>query len=474
MEIKITKSDVTWSYVAQFFNLGSGLFVLPLVLHMLSTEEIAMNYLMMTVGTMVSLIDFGFAPQFGRNFSYVFSGAKNLKKEGVENEIGEEVDFHLLRNLIDVAKRVYFYMSFLVLLLMMTFGTWYIYKVTGGFMLVENSLFVWILYTISTFFNIYFLYYSSLLTGRGFVKEEKIAILAARITYVILAFVFLLSGLGLLGLCIANLLSPFVSRFLFYKYFYDEEIKKGLRSNKSTKGELKELFYVVFYNAKKLGINFVGAYAITKFGMFIAGLYLSLSEISSYGLMLQLVAIISGVSGTFYTSMFPYLTSLVLNKDFKRLLLDFSWTMNVFYLIFVGCSICLILLGPICLDIIGSNAKLPSFLIMVLFLFITFLEQNHSLFATQITAGNKVPFVKAGLLSGFFICLGDFLVLHFTSLGLLGIVLVQGCVQICYNNWFWPRYVCRELGVSFCQFVFIGCRESLKKIILYEKRISCF
>ena len=75
-----------WSYIAQFFNVGAGFITLPLVLNKLSTEEIAMNYLMMTIGAMVALIDFGFSPQFGRNISYVFSGAQTLEKEGRARE----------------------------------------------------------------------------------------------------------------------------------------------------------------------------------------------------------------------------------------------------------------------------------------------------------------------------------------------------------------------------------------------------
>ncbi len=87
MSIKVSKSDVIWSYIAQFFSLGSGLITLPLVLHLLSTEEIAMNYLMMTVAAMVVMVDFGFSPQFGRNFTYVFSGAQRLEKEGLSSKV---------------------------------------------------------------------------------------------------------------------------------------------------------------------------------------------------------------------------------------------------------------------------------------------------------------------------------------------------------------------------------------------------
>lgn len=191
MDISVSKADVIWSYLAQFFNIGAGFITLPLILNMLSTEEIAMNYLMLTVGSMVALIDFGFAPQFGRNITYVFSGAQTLEKNGLNGYVESTVNYHLLKNLIVVAKKVYIYMSIIVLCLMMTFGTWYIYSVTEGFTLVPHSFFIWALYSVSTFFNIYFFYYSSLLTGRGQIQESKKALLAQKVTYIVLTYCFL-------------------------------------------------------------------------------------------------------------------------------------------------------------------------------------------------------------------------------------------------------------------------------------------
>ena len=156
MDIIISKSDVVWSYIAHFFRIGTGVLTLPLILHMLSTEEIAMNYLMMTIGTMVAIIDFGFAPQFGRNITYVFSGAQQLEKEGLNTDVGNSINYHLLQCLIDVAKKVYGYMSIIVLILLLTGGTFYMYKVTEGFTSVKNSCLIWIIYSISTCFNVYF------------------------------------------------------------------------------------------------------------------------------------------------------------------------------------------------------------------------------------------------------------------------------------------------------------------------------
>ena len=466
MEVKVSKKDVIWSYIALFFNIGAGLIVLPLILHMLSTEEIALNYLMLTFGSMVALIDFGFAPQFGRNITYVFSGAQDLKKEGLTESTGEEINYQLLKNLIDVAKRVYFYLSIIVLLILLTFGTAYIYYVTKGFTIVDNSFLIWVIYSISTYFNIYFYYYSSLLTGRGLIMESKKAMMLQKIVYIIISYALLLSGFGLLGVCIANLISPFVNRWLCYHYFYDNDLKIKLSQYISEKDEIKQLFSVIWYNAKKLGINFLGAYAITKFSMFVAGIYLSAADVSSYGLMIQVVTIATGVSTAFFTSYVPKISSLRVSGNRNNLIKTFAFSMDTFYLLFIICSFLIVLAGPTALKIIGSNATLPTDLILITFLLITLLENNHANFATYITTGNDVPFVTAALLSGFFICLLDFVVLQFTTLGLLGIVLVQGLVQLCYNNWYWPRSVCKDMGISYFSLLLIGFSETTIRLSL--------
>lgn len=465
MNITLSKSDVIWSYLAQFFNIGSGLITLPLVLRMLSTEEIAMNYLMLTIGTMVALIDFGFAPQFGRNVSYVYSGAQELVREGIRQEkVTNVINYHLLKCLIDVAKMVYRYMSLIVLFIMLTFGTLYIYKVTDGFSNVNNSILIWVVFSVSTYFNIYFCYYISLLTGRGLVKESKIATLASRISYILLSYVLILSGLGLLGLCISNLLSPFLSRAICYYYFYDNQLKRELNCHNSSKEERKELFSVIWYNAKKLGVNFVGSYAILKFSMFIVGLYLVASDVASYGLMMQFVDIIGMISSTFFYSMIPNLTSYRVNNQLDELISSFSMSMIVYYILYISLSIGMVVLGPWLLNLIGSNAVLPSLKVLLIYLIVIFFEKNQGNFATLIAIDNKVPFVKAALLSGLAICIGDLLILQFTNLGLLGIVLVQGIVQLSYNYWRWPLSVFREYNISGYSFICQGVNKMCSKI----------
>ena len=58
MNISLSKNDIIWGYFAQFFSIASGIITLPLILRMLSAEEIGMNYLMLTIGSLVALFWF--------------------------------------------------------------------------------------------------------------------------------------------------------------------------------------------------------------------------------------------------------------------------------------------------------------------------------------------------------------------------------------------------------------------------------
>ena len=292
-KIEITKKDILWGYAGQFFMIGSGLFTLPVILRMLTSEEIGMNYLMLTVSTMVSLLDFGFAGQFGLNFTLVHSGAQRLLKEGVEHRKDVTVNYHLLSVLIKTAKMVYHRLSILCAAIMLTAGTAYIYNVTEGFTNVNHSLGIWILFTVSTYFNIYFTYYSSLLRGVGYIAQISKAEILSKSTYIIICISLLYCNIGLLAVVIANFISPFVQRWYCYRSYYTDEIKEKLSQN-IDKSEIRETFNTIWYNAKRRGVNMLGSYMVNKSSMFIIGFFLPLSVIGSYGMLLQLPSILDG------------------------------------------------------------------------------------------------------------------------------------------------------------------------------------
>ena len=462
--IKVSIRDLIWSYSAQIFSSASGLITLPLILKLLSPEEVGMNYLMLSFASLVSLLDFGFTPQFSRNITYVFSGAQILKKEGVDISTNKTINYKLLLNLIYSARFIYKRLAILVIVIMSTLGTYYIYYITKGFTKVNYSFLIWCLFSIGTFFNIYYSYYSSLLLGKGLVMESNKAILFSRIIYVILTFALLYLGLGLLGIVIANLIAPFVNRYLSHKYFYTPDLLEKLSKFQISKKEKIDLLKIIWFNAKKIGLVFVGAFAINKLSIFLAGIFLGLTEIAPYGLMIQLFGLISTFSSIYNGILQPRFSSLRAGGDTVTLMKDFAFSMIVYYFLFTIGTIFLLYTGPTILFLINSSIALPNLSILLLFASIIFLEGNHSNFASLIVTSNNVPFVKSALIAGLFIGLADYFILKFTNLGILGLVLVQGLIQLAYANWKWPFEVCLAFRISFLSFLKLGTKETIVRL----------
>ena len=78
-----------------------------------------------------------------------------------------------------------------------------------------------------------------------------------------------------------------------------------------------------------------------------------------------------------------------------------------------------------------------------------FLLNQHSLYCQLIVSMNEIPYFKgyiattaAGIVLTCLFC-GP---LH---IGVWGLILGQAVPQLCYNNWYWPRYVYDKIGGSY-------------------------
>ncbi len=462
--ITINKKDIIWGYIAIIFQMASGIIVLPFVLRMLSSEEVGYNYLMLTVAQMVILFDMGFSPMFSKNISFVFSGAKELLKEGVKECESDDVDYHLLATVIAVAKRMYMRMSIIVLVLMLTGGIAYTWYVTDGYSSVKNSFVVWVIFSISTFFNVYFGYYNSFLTGRGQLAEQRKATICARIAYIAISICLLFTGMGLMSLCIANLISPFISRYMCHRAFFDNELKCSINDKIVTEDENKTTFKIIWHNTKKMCISAVGSYCINKASLFLAGLFLPLAVVGSYGLMIQLGGLIMSVAINYFVTIQPKMTYHRIKGDLTHLREEFSiGIISSLLLMLIGYAF-LVFVCPYLLTLIASNTQLPSRTVLLLFALISILEMNHSLCATYITVGNRVPPIASSLIPGIAIVLLSWLSLKFTGLQLLGLIIAQGICQLAYNNWKWPFVALTDLKLTPLSVFLLGSSKIFNRL----------
>lgn len=457
-EIKLDKKDIIWSYVAQFLSIGTGMISLPFILSKLTASEIGLNYILMTIGSVIALVDLGFAPQFARNFTYVFSGVQEIKKEGI-GKSSNTINYELLAYLLKTARYVYCKLAFFALIFLILIGTPYVYKTTNGFAEVTNALYIWIIYSIGSLFQIYYSYYFSMLIGAGKIKEQKFALIGNKIIYIIILLSGLYLGWGLISVSIAQFISPFWGRYISYKHFYTSNLKAQLSIYTAYDRQIiDDLFHKLWYNAKRSAITNIGGYAILRFSMFIAGLYLTLNEFASYGLMVQLVGILGSISCTYLQISQPKLSALRAKDAKEKLISQFSIALQIYYVLFIIGSIILITIGQPILNLIKSNAFLPDNTILIVYCIVMFLEYNHANFAILISTNNQIPFAPASIITGCAVCMGIFIVLKFTEYQILGLVIVQGICQAAYQNWKWPIVALANINVSFGQLINIGMK----------------
>jgi hypothetical protein len=464
--ISVSKKDIFWSYFAEFFSIVSGLITLPLILGVLSPEEVGMNYIMLTIGSVVSLFDFGFGTQFGRNITYVFSGVKTLNKTFVEkNESNSEINYRLLATMIKTAQYVYKRISLVVLFILLTFGTYYISVITNNFTLIKNALIIWIIYSLSIFFNIYYTYYMSLLIGKGMIKESKIAILLSKISNVIIVFILINFNAGLISVALASLVAPFVSRYLSHNFFYKADLTNKIKSQLISKYEINELFEIIWFNAKKMGFIAIAASSLTYLTTFIIGFFLSLSDVASFGLMIQFSNLIGVLAMSLFNTMIPNLSYLYVTKDENHFKDKLSLSVFVFYVLYFLGSVILIYIAPYFLEKIGSNTYLPSRFALAFFLFFNFFEKNQALYSQILLIENKIPFMKTAIITGIISTLFVFWVLYFEG-GIEQVVLAQAMPILAYSAWKWPREACKKFKISFTDDILLRGISQFKKIIL--------
>lgn len=473
-DFALNKKNILYGYLAQIIQPLSTIVVLPFLLKLLSSSEIGLYFLMISIAGMVALLDFGFSPQFARNITFVFSGAKALSKEGISegDRHNGEVDFRLLAALISAAQFVYKRIAIVGFVLLSTLGTTYVYHVTKGFEEVENSLLIWMIFAFSNFMNLYFSYYLCLLRGRGLISTLNRIIIISRVIQSCVIIIFLMLDFGLLVIPLSNFIFPIVTRFFAKTSFFDTNIKNSLKEQKVTKDHIQEVYDTIWYNARKLGLVFLGSYAISRAGLFVSGFFMPLEDVASFGLLLQIFGLIIGVSTTYFNLFQPRLSYLRVVGSRKEVLNEFTRSLLIFYVLFFMGSFAVVVCAPTLLVVLKANVSLPETCIVIVYAIVMLLEHNHSCFAMLISSGNKVPFVKPSLLSGLSILIG--ITFWFTSVSssMWGMIVVPGLVQLAYNNWKWPLEVFKEFEITGFEFykILINQIEYLRGHVVFKRR----
>jgi len=492
----LTWSNLSWGFLAQGLNIGTGLLLLPMILRYLKPDEIGLWFVFMSLAGLAQLLELGFQPTIARNVAYIYGGAQKLDAQGYSIADTEEpLNIDLLKKLFVAARRIYWIVSLLALVVLAIIGSGYISTLLAPNMSAEQlidlwkeicnidltrrecwvgdacsplqrhfimSIMAWLLFSAGYVVNYYFGYYNGFLQGRGDVTSANQVVVASRFTLIVLAGLLLFLGYGLIGVGFASLCSSVISRILARKLFWRGGGAVTAALKQTSTSEPNALIKILWPNARKLGWVFLGAFLITRANVLIASSFLGLAEAGSYGLTLQILSAFISISTVVLNLQLPHINSDQVCGRYEKIVERFGKSLATGWLIFGAEVATLFVFGNTFLDLIGSRADLLEPNLLALFAVIMFLEMNHSFFSNYLTTFNEIPFVRAALVSGVGIVTASVLTISVFHLGAWGLVLSQGVIQILYNNWKWPMVAARKMNHSFAYVVASGFKGLCK------------
>lgn len=442
----IGKRDVLWGYASTIFSVGAGLILLPFILHKMSAETVGVWNIFQTITALVFLLDMGFRPSFARNLSYIFSGVRNLQTTGVEQVLSPDAttDYSLLKGTIHAMRTFYRWIALGVLVLLLTAGTAYFYfilqKYSGD---RTDAMIAWIILVVVNCYNIYTLYYDSLLTGKGYIKRSQQIIIIGQATYLTVAIILIYAGFGLTAIVSAQLLSYIIKRVLSRRVFYTPEMREALAE--AGEQDYKAILRVITPNSLRMGFTNLGGFVVNKSAILIGSAFLPLASIAAYGITMQVIDIMARCGAIMYQTYIPRLSQCRAQRDYAGLRRYYLWSVAALFAIYLVGGAAFVILGDPLLSILRSDTHFLPATMLACILFISLLEQNHVLAATFIMADNKVPFMWPSLISGAATILLLWIMLAVGGWGLWGMILAPGIAQLAYQNWKWPSVIISEL-----------------------------
>ena len=458
-KMDIGKKDVIWNYAATFLQTGVGVILLPFILNTFPQETVAIWTIFSTIMALTGLLDFGFGPSFARNVSYVVSGVTELKSTGYQIVTSEnnEIDYNLFKGLINAMRWFYSRLAILLFLLLATVGTYYIYTVLQTYTNNHREVYIaWIILCTINTYSLYTLYYDSLMSGKGLIKQSKQIQVLGQGLYLLVAVVMILLHFNLIAIVSAQALSTILRRILAHNAVYTFEFKKALE-NAVAKAR-KDFIQPILPNAVKLGVTSIGVFLVSRSAILIGALYLSLDNIASYGTTIQIITIIAGIAGVYLFTYLPQIAQYRITNNIAAIRKIYLQGCGMMLLTFIIFGLALLFWGNWAFELIHSKTPLLSRPFIAVALLIYLLETNHGFAGNILVTKNEVPFFKAALFAGSVTLLLLFLFFQFTHLGIWTMILAQGIAQGIYQNWKWPMVVAKELNIFHSGRKFINAR----------------
>ena len=331
--------------------------------------------------------------------------------------------------------------------LLLTLGSLYINYVLKGYSGDKiNIIIAWLLFCIINTYNLYTLYYDALLEGKGLIRVSKKITIIANIIYLLIACCLVLNGFGLISIVVSQLFSIIIIRFLSYRFFFTVELRSEL--NKITNSSRFEVLKIISPNAYKYGITSLGGFMIQKSSIFIGSLFIPLILIGSFGITKQLLDVLVAIANITLATYIPKITKLRVDNNLEKVKEIYIKGILISNVVYIVGAFFLIFFGELILLLLDSKTKLVPSYVLIGMVISSLIGLNAGISGTVIATRNEIPFMKPSIYSGIATVFLLIVLLKFTNLGLFGLAIAPGLVDLCYQGWKWPYEVIKELKIS--------------------------
>ncbi|MEO6871052.1 MAG: hypothetical protein ABI233_02395 [Chthoniobacterales bacterium] len=438
-------SAVIWALVFTAVRTGGNLLVLPLLLHKLSPDEMGLWYVFLSLSGISAMIDLGFSATMTRVTAFLWAGAQDIPAMGVPSVESESTgpNYRLLAELVQTMRLYYRAAGVVVTLLLATAGTmWIIHRIQT----LSHSrwlLMAWLLFLPGVLINTTSGMWHPLLSGINRVRLNQQILVYGLVVNYIAIFTGLLLGAGLLAPVTGYLLMGLIARNAARVPF--RKLTNASRYD-GISGSVKML-RTLWPTAWRTGIVTLGLYATINLNTLICFLFLGLKATASFGVSLQLALAATGVANTFVAVKIPLISQMRARLQTQAISgLVFS-RLRFFWIAFLGFSSLAISCGHLVFrDILHSNTPLLSTPMLVVLFVVIGLEAHHAIFREITLTSHFNPFATPVIVSAIMIVILSLALVQW--IGLWGLILAPGLVQICFNNWWTVAVGLRSMDSS--------------------------
>jgi len=444
--LRLNQSAVVWFWLFNGFRFASGVLLLPLLLHSLSRTELGMYYVFLGLTGLLPVVDIAFSLNISRYTSYAMGGAIRLQAQGIdysENKGG--VNYELLGQLLEASRVLYRYLAAVILIALGCIGA---LMVAIRVQETPDPTYTWLawgLTIVAATIEVYSGWWNAFLRGMDQVLTSARVSVATYALRTVVAGALLIAGAGLLAIPTAALLSAGLNRYLSRRCCL-KLLAQGQRTH--PRADLPALLRLLWPNSWRVGLQLLRSYLCLNWMAFLCLKSFGLNINAQFGLSLQILTIIQGMSAVWTSVAWPRVGQLMANRKTAEVQQILASRVQLQNLTFVTLSALALASLPTLLNLWGTNKQfLPSGLWTMMALN-TFLEMQFSIWTVLLSLENRIPSLWATVTTNALAAVVAYILVHSSSFGVAALViapLASGCL---FNYWYWPRRGARTLESS--------------------------